>query len=128
MQMPSLPSLPSSTGARGRNAWIATMLSTSESLAIVQRYFQDAPPNAVTNVPKKLTKGVYAGGFFNTILGADTEFLITIRNPLASCISTYQNSCGLPNDGKLRTRSTSEKWIKRDLMHVGFSTNEIDDM
>ena len=50
-------------------------------------------------VPKKATKAAYQGAFFNTVLGPNTEYVITLRHPVAAAISTYEKSTGLPQDG-----------------------------
>ena len=107
------------------NAWITTLLSVSEYLTMLNTYFprDRAEP---TIVPKKLTKGIYAGSFFNALFGKDAEYLITIRNPVSCCISTYEKSGGLPAGGRFRTRSTMEHWIARDLLATGSKKDEID--
>jgi hypothetical protein len=113
---------------RGKNTWMAMMLGMSEYLAIVELFFAAKKSVSPLHVPKKLTKAVYAGGFFNAVLGEKAEYFITIRHPIAACISTYEKSGGLPSDGQFRARSTMEKWIKRDLICTGVSNEEFREM
>ena len=106
------------------NHWVATTLSASEYLVIVEMYFSGCGSSTV-HVPKKLTKGVYAGSFFNTVLGRNAEYFVTIRHPIPACISTYEKSGGLPADGLIKARSNIEKWIIRDLVHTGVAEAEL---
>jgi hypothetical protein len=112
----------------GDNAWVNTLLTTSQYLTMLDLYFSDRDCGRPIIVPKKLTKSVYAGSFFNALLGEKAEYLITIRHPIASCVSTYEKSGGLPADGLFTARSAMEKWIRRDLLHMGVSASELADM
>jgi hypothetical protein len=105
------------------NGWLRTMLTAGEYIAMLELFFGNRPEGRV-NVPKKLTKAIYATGFFRQFLSPDSEFVVTIRHPLACCISTYEKSGGLPPDGAFPERSTIEHWIRRDLRSVGTSRDE----
>jgi len=78
-----------------------------------------APHEGRIVVPKKLTKGIYAGGFFHRILGEAVEHIVTLRHPVAACVSTYEKSGGLPGDGRFAVRSNIEDWCRRDLLYTG---------
>lgn len=67
-------------------------------------------------VPKKASKAAYQGAFLNSILGNATEYIVTVRHPIPSCISTYEKSGGLPADGKFAARSAIEIWAARDYL------------
>jgi hypothetical protein len=112
----------------GNNAWITSLLTTSEYLTLLDIFFPVSRNGQPQVVPKKLTKGVYAGSFFNSLLGESTEYVITIRHPISCCISAYEKSGGLPPGGMFKARSTIEKWIKRDLLSTGVSVSEIASM
>lgn len=107
------------------NAWLNTLMSASEYLVMLGLYFSSAAADRRVIVPKKLTKGIYAPHFFKALFGANAEYLVTIRNPVAACISTYEKSGGLPAGGCFRTRSAIERWIKRDLFLSGISLQEL---
>jgi hypothetical protein len=107
------------------NSWIHCLFSMSEYLAILELYFKKHSQNGKILIPKKMTKAVYAGGFFNSVLGQDVEVIITVRHPIASCISTYEKSGGFPFDARFVSRSTIEKWIRRDVIHTGSTQEEL---
>jgi hypothetical protein len=92
----------------------------AEYLAMVEVFFANSRvfDNRIV-VPKKATKAAYHGAFFNTSLGPDTEYVITLRHPLAACISTYEKSTGLPEDGKFKVRGNIEEWAFRDCVYTG---------
>jgi hypothetical protein len=106
------------------NGWMRTMLTTGEYIAMLELFFANSR-DARVHVPKKLTKAIYASGFFKQILGGDAELVVTIRHPLACFISTYEKSGGLPPGGAFMQRSTIEHWVRRDLLSVGISHDEL---
>lgn len=113
----------------GLNSWTASLQTMAEFLTMVEIYFANATPHTgKIIVPKKLTKGTYAGGFFHRILGESVEHIITIRHPVTSCISTYEKSGGLPENGCFSVRGNIEEWVRRDLMYTGISATAIEKM
>ena len=111
---------------QGVNSWINSLQTMAEFLTMVEIYFGDRPPHTgKIIVPKKLTKGSYAGGFFHRILGESVEHIVTIRHPVPACISTYEKSGGLPEDGRHAVRGNIESWVVRDLMYTGLKEEEI---
>lgn len=109
----------------GYNAHTHTLLQTAEYLAMVEDWFGDQPAiDGKILVPKKATKAAYQGGFFRTVFGEDAEYLITLRHPLAACISTYEKSGGLPADGRFVARSNIEVWARRDLAASGIAQDQ----
>jgi hypothetical protein len=106
--------------APGYNALATLMQQMAEYLAMVEVFFADSPHfDGAIVVPKKATKAAYHGAFFNAALGANTEYVITLRHPIAACISTYEKSAGLPPDGKFQVRSNIEEWARRDNEFTG---------
>lgn len=102
------------------NAHTAMTQQMAEYLAMVEVYFaKSRRVNGYTIVPKKATKAAYQGAFFNSVLGKGTEYIITVRHPVAACISTYEKSTGLPLDGRFHVRGNIEEWVKRDLTWLG---------
>jgi hypothetical protein len=100
----------------GLNSWLLTLKTVAEYLTMVEIFFKDHERrDGKVVVPKKLTKGVYAGGVFRQILGEDLELVVTLRHPVAACVSTYEKSGGLPADGAFSVRSNIEGWCRRDL-------------
>lgn len=100
---------------------LTTMIQNmAEYLAMTEVFFANSRlfDNRVI-VPKKATKAAYQGAFFNTAFGPDTEYIITLRHPLAACISTYEKSTGLPADGKFKVRGNIEEWARRDNEFAG---------
>jgi hypothetical protein len=113
----------------GFNTYTHMLLQTAEYLAMVEAYFGDRQPIAgKIIVPKKATKAAYHGAFFRTVFGADAEYIITLRHPLAACISTYEKSGGLTADGLFRARSNIEEWARRDLEVSGMRPEQIEHM
>lgn len=104
------------------NSLTAMMYQTAEYLAMVEVFFAGEPRrNGRIVVPKKATKAAYHGAFFLAMWGADAECIITLRHPVAACISTYEKSGGLPADGRFAVRSNIEEWAQRD--HVATGTD-----
>ena len=111
---------------RGVNSWVSSLQTMAEFLAMVELYFGKAKPHTgKIIVPKKLTKGTYAGGFFHRILGESVEHLLTVRHPMTSAISTYEKSGGFPEGGKFRVRGNIEEWVRRDLNYTGMTNDEV---
>ncbi|MBY0269149.1 MAG: hypothetical protein K2X06_04680 [Burkholderiales bacterium] len=109
----------------GYSAYTHMLLQTAEYLAMVEAWFGDRPAiDGKIIVPKKATKAAYQGGFFRTVFGADAEYIITLRHPLAACISTYEKSGGLPADGLFAARSNIEVWAQRDLQVSGMAQEQ----
>lgn len=109
----------------GVNSWVVSLKTLAEYLTMVDIFFGDRNPHAgKIIVPKKLTKAGYAGGLFHRVLGEETEHVITVRHPVASCVSTYEKSGGLPPDGCFTVRSNIEQWCRRDLEHTGCSAEQ----
>ncbi len=106
------------------NGWMRTMLSTGEYIAMLELFFAKRQGTRI-EVPKKLTKAIYASGFFRQILGSDAQLIVTVRHPLACCISTYEKSGGLPPEAAFSERSTIEHWMRRDLLRAGTSAEEL---
>lgn len=100
----------------------------AEYLAMVEVFFANSRlfDNLVI-VPKKATKAAYHGAFFNTAFGPHTEYVITLRHPLAACISTYEKSTGLPAGGKFQVRGNIEEWARRDNEFTGADSAKIFD-
>lgn len=106
---------------------LTTMIqNTAEYLAMVEVFFANSRvfDNRIV-VPKKATKAAYNGAFFHSALGPDTEYVITLRHPLAACISTYEKSTGLPEDGRFQVRGNIEEWARRDAVFTGADPDKI---
>ncbi|MBI4693326.1 MAG: hypothetical protein HY749_04825 [Gammaproteobacteria bacterium] len=111
---------------RGVNSWTTSLQTMAEYLTMVELYFgKNKPHSGKIVVPKKLTKGTYAGGFFHRILGHAVENILTVRHPVTSCISTYEKSGGWPANGKFAVRGNIEEWARRDLVYTGVDPEEI---
>ncbi len=113
----------------GTNGWILSLKTMAEYLTMVELYFSGREPvDGRIVVPKKLTKIIYAGGFFARVLGPGAEYLLTVRHPAAACVSTYDKSGGLPRDGRFTVRSNIEEWCRRDLQCIGLSVGQLQTM
>jgi hypothetical protein len=113
----------------GINSWVLSLKTMAEYLTMVEIFFGDQKPHSgKIIVPKKLTKGIYAGGFFRRALGEGSEYLLTLRHPAAACVSTYEKSGGLPIDGCFTVRSNIEEWCRRDLQYTGCSAEQLKGM
>ncbi len=111
------------------NNWINSLMGLSEYLTMVSLFFERHRRSGEPLViPKKLTKAIYAGSLFQYVLGPGAEFVVTVRHPLASCISTYEKSGGFPQDSRFRQHSNIEKWMRRDLAWMGLPANRIEHM
>ncbi len=110
----------------GFNSWTSTLKSTAEYLTMVEIFFAGhRPRDGRIVVPKKLTQSVYAGAFFARVFGPQSDHILTVRHPVAACISTYEKSGGLPRGGRFAVRSNIEAWCRRDLEHEGWSATEL---
>ena len=111
---------------KGVNSWVSSLQTMAEYLTMVEIYFgKNKPISGKIPVPKKLLKGTYAGGFFHHILGQAVENILTVRHPVTSCISTYEKSGGLPDNGCFAVRGNIEEWVRRDLVYTGADPEEI---
>lgn len=107
------------------NAHTIMTRRTAEYLTMVELYFENAQRGGDRIVvPKKATTAAYQGAFFDRILGPSTEYLITIRHPVTSCISSYEKSGGLPANGKFIDRSFIETSAGRDYLFTSGETQE----
>ncbi len=114
---------------KGVNSWVTSLHTMAEYLTMIEIYFgKNKPHSGKIVVPKKLLKGTYAGGFFHRILGQAVENILTVRHPVASCISTYEKSGGFPDDGKFAVRGNIEDWVRRDLVYTGSEPEDIEKM
>jgi hypothetical protein len=102
------------------NSYTTMTQNMAEYLAMVEVFFANSRlfDNLIV-VPKKATKAAYQGALFNTLLGPATEYIITLRHPVAACISTYEKSTGLPPDGRFKVRGNIEEWARRDNVFTG---------
>ncbi len=107
------------------NSHTNMLQQTAEYLAMVEDYFGSQPAGGKIVVPKKATKAAYQGGFFRTVFGPDAEYIITLRHPLAACISTYEKSGGLAANGLFQARSNIEEWAQRDLITGGMPAERV---
>jgi hypothetical protein len=122
----SFPSIAPFEWAPGSNGWIVNLKTMAEYLTMVECYFEARESHAgKIVVPKKLTQAGYEGGFVRQMLGEDAEFLLTVRHPVAACVSTYEKSGGLPDTGLFTVRSTIEAWCRRDLGYAGMSSERL---
>ncbi len=104
----------------GSNGYTTMMQNMAEYFAMIELYFANSRMfNNRVVVPKKATKAAYHGAFFHQMLGPKTEYLVTLRHPVAACISTYEKSGGLPADGKFAVRGNIEEWARRDCVFTG---------
>lgn len=106
---------------------LTTMIQNmGEYLAMVEVFFANSRvfDNFIV-VPKKTTKAAYQGAFFSTVLGPNTEYVITLRHPIAACISTYEKSTGLTQDGKFKVRGNIEEWARRDVVFTGADPQKV---
>ena len=114
----------------GYNSYTTMMQNMAEYFAMIELFFSNSRLyNNRVIVPKKATKSAYHGAFFNAMLGPKTEYVVTLRHPVSACISTYEKSTGLPEDGKFKVRGNIEEWVRRDLNYTtGLTNEEIFDM
>lgn len=110
----------------GFNQYTMMTQRMAEYLTMVELYFAESKTlDGRIPVPKKAFNAAYQGAFFNRIAGPTAEYIVTLRHPVTSCISTYEKSGGaLPSEGKFATRSGIEMLIQRD---VAFTSGESDE-
>lgn len=108
------------------------IFQTAEFLVIANLYYQiktKPQANGTWLAPKKMHKIINWAGSFKMLLGqGNSDYLVTIRNPLPTAISIYEKSGGLPGDRLFpaqHPRSAIERWILTDLMLLGFSMQQI---
>ncbi|MBS0393164.1 MAG: hypothetical protein JSR54_00990 [Proteobacteria bacterium] len=100
----------------GSNGWVRTMQTTAEYLAMTEFFYKSGRKiDGRVIVPKKLTQAAYAGTLFRALFGPDADFIVTVRHPVAACVSTYEKSGGLPSSRQFAVRSNIEAWCLRDV-------------
>lgn len=110
----------------GVNSWVLSLKTIAEYLTMVETFFGGRKPNnGKIVIPKKLTGAVYAGSLIHRVLGEETQHVLTVRHPVASCVSTYEKSGGLPADRRFTVRSNIEEWCRRDLRHTGSNAEKL---
>ncbi|MDA3877893.1 MAG: hypothetical protein PF483_12485 [Halothiobacillus sp.] len=111
------------------------IFQTAEFLVISNLYYRnktEKQPDGRWLAPKKFHKIVSWAGSFKMLLGQGrADYLVTIRHPVPTCVSVYEKSGGLTADGLFPAnspRSAIERWIINDLMHLGFTQQELAQM
>lgn len=110
------------------NPWIAALAAMAQYLTAIELFFGLDTARGPVFIPKKATKAVYAPELFGAVFGRRAQYLVTVRHPIASCISTYERSGGLPAGGAFTMRSIMEQWIRRDNLFIGTKRAELLDM
>lgn len=111
----------------GNNEYTNMTRYMAEFLTMIELFYENSTQHEQKIVvPKKDSNIAYYGAFFSNMLGANTEYLVTIRHPITSCISCYEKSGGYPKDGKFMVRSNIEMFIERDNKFVNNSINPIE--
>lgn len=112
-----------------------SMFEVAEFLVISHLYYQrrtEKRQDGFWRVPKKMHKMVAWAGSFKMLLGQGrADYLMTVRHPVPACISIYEKCGGLPENGLFpmaAPRSAIERWIINDLMHLGYSAQEVAQM
>jgi hypothetical protein len=112
----------------GYNSQTTMTQHMAEYLAMVEVFFANSRLfNNRVVAPKKATKAAYNGAFFTSVLGPETEYIVTLRHPVAACISTYEKSTGLPEGGRFKVRGNIEEWARRDNVATGEDPQRIFD-
>jgi len=113
----------------GYNSQTGTTHNMAEFLAMVELFYANSRlfDNYVV-VPKKATKAAYQGAFFSALLGPRTEYIITLRHPVAAAISTYEKSGGLPENGLFKVRGNIEEWARRDTIFSGVNPASLEQL
>ncbi|WP_017461804.1 hypothetical protein [Dyella ginsengisoli] len=108
------------------------MFQVAEFLVLAQLYYQrntERQKDGFWLAPKKMHKILAWAGSFKMLLGQGrADYLATVRHPVPACISIYEKCGGLPRDGRFPVatpRSAIERWITNDLMHLGYSAQEL---
>lgn len=107
---------------KGGNMATNSILQLAEYLTMVEIYFTENSKLAYKGgavVPKKLTKAVYNFPLVQELFGAETDFLVTLRHPLAMMNSVLEKSGGMPDGGCFAVRSAIERWALEDWTRWG---------
>lgn len=107
------------------------LLQLAEYLAMVEIFFGEHGRLAYHGgiiVPKKFTKAVYYFDLIRETFGANAEYLVTLRHPLAICRSILDKSGGMPAGGKFAVRSAIERWALEDWLHWGLTEQQVAQM
>jgi hypothetical protein len=113
---------------RDGNPWIGALASMAQYLTAIELFFGVDTADKPRVIPKKATKAIYAAELFRAVFGRRAQYLVTVRHPIASCISTYEKSGGMPAGGAFRVRSIIEQWVMRDNLFMGVTRSELLDM
>ena len=109
-----------------------SVFEVAEFLVLAHLYYRrrtEPQPGGFWLAPKKMHKMVSWAGSFKMLLGQGrADYLMTVRHPVPACISIYEKCGGLPQDGRFpmaAPRSAIERWIINDLMHLGYTAQDI---
>lgn len=108
----------------GRASWVRNVDALSEYLALLPLFFSRRLDGRIV-VAKKFPKAVNCWDLMQLVFGAEPEILITVRDPISCCVSTYEIAGGLPEDGRFRLRSTIERWMLQSAVTAGVSRAEV---
>jgi len=115
-----------SFGGRG-NVHTNSLLQLAEYLTMVEIYFTQHGRLAYQGgivVPKKFTKAIYNFPLVQELFGNDSNYLITLRHPLAMIQSTLDKSGGMPENGRFAVRSAIERWAVEEWSRSGVSAED----
>ncbi|WP_338467642.1 hypothetical protein RXV95_03540 [Novosphingobium sp. ZN18A2] len=108
------------------------IFQVAEFLVLANLYYQrntDRRSDGFWLAPKKMHKIVFWASSFKMLLGQGrADYLVTLRHPVPACISIYEKCGGLPADGRFPVsapRSAIERWIINDLMHLGYTAQQL---
>lgn len=111
------------------------IFQTAEFLVISSLYFKRKTRQSADGrwlAPKKMHKMVDWAGSFKMLLGQGrADYLVTLRHPVPTCISIYEKSGGLPENGLFpaaQPRSAIERWVQADLIHLGYDLQQLAEM
>ncbi|WP_407492455.1 hypothetical protein [Pseudooceanicola sp. MF1-13] len=110
----------------------SAVFQVAEFLVISNLYYQLQTKGLGNNLwlaPKKMHKIVGWASSFKMLLGQGrADYIVTLRHPVPTAISIYEKSGGRPTYGlfpAFAPRSLIERWILDDLMHLGFSQDDV---
>lgn len=112
------------SGNRATNA----VLQLAEYLTMVEIYFSEHGKLAYKGgvvVPKKFTKAVYNFPLVQEMFGTQSNYLITLRHPLAMIRSVLEKAGGMPEGGRFKIRSAIERWALQDWIRWGEPEAEV---
>ncbi len=106
----------------------SVMLQLAEWLVLSDYQFKDLKPvDGLKTIIKKSTRMLHYPELVRELPVPDMEWVSVVRHPVSACVSVYEKSGGLPDNGLFPAvpRSMIEAWVSESWARDGFSREQV---